>query len=615
MMKIRQGDRFLYEGNICSYIASLSLETVQLYNVKKKVYIEVKIEDLQPVPESDNSDISTDDVLSASVEEWEIAEYRYRSIQDFLIQDKAIRKISDLKEKLNLSQSRCYSLLNSFDEEHGPSSLLRKIRGRKAGAKHLKEQVESIIQYSIKDTWKGPGARIKGVYNDVKEKCYRAAIPPPSYKAVRARLKEIKSSTLVRLRDGSKKANDLFQPRTKQLNVSAPLHFWQMDHCVIDCVVVDEIHRKALCRPWATIIIDVYSRVIVGFYLSLHAPNSYSVAMAISHAVMPKERWIAALGDDDLFCPYYGTPKVIAMDNAKEFISRTLKVAALKHNIQLSWRPKGKAWWGGHIERLNGTLAMSYIHFLPGTTLSNVILRGEYDSNKHACLTFSEFRLWFARAVQMYHNTEHRRLEGMTPHEKWIAGLTRKSGELEHPKLLDNPEEFVLDFLPQKERVITREGIQIWGLFYWESSLSAYVSKSQKQVVKYNPLSLRHVWVNPTGKRYIKVPYKDITKPDISLEELKVAKRQEQNFASSEGRAARARSRTDAVFFMAQKNRELVEAAKANTRTSKKIYENKKQSAFFEQAIGTDTGESNFGSEIHPDTYDDTPMTFPVEVE
>jgi putative transposase len=36
-----------------------------------------------------------------------------------------------------------------------------------------------------------------------------------------------------------------------------------------------------------TLVIDVATRVILGFHLSLDAPSSRSVALALSHAVLP----------------------------------------------------------------------------------------------------------------------------------------------------------------------------------------------------------------------------------------------------------------------------------------------------------------------------------------
>lgn len=68
----------------------------------------------------------------------------------------------------------------------------------------------------------------------------------------------------------------------------------QIDHTPVDLMLVDDVNRQSIGRPWVTFAIDVYSRMILGYYLSLDAPSETSVAMCIAHAVLPKEEWLAA---------------------------------------------------------------------------------------------------------------------------------------------------------------------------------------------------------------------------------------------------------------------------------------------------------------------------------
>jgi putative transposase len=68
-----------------------------------------------------------------------------------------------------------------------------------------------------------------------------------------------------------------------------PLELVQIDYTVVDVVVVDELERYPIGRPWLTVVIDVATRVIMGYQLSLEPPSSTSVALAISHAVLRKD--------------------------------------------------------------------------------------------------------------------------------------------------------------------------------------------------------------------------------------------------------------------------------------------------------------------------------------
>jgi putative transposase len=44
------------------------------------------------------------------------------------------------------------------------------------------------------------------------------------------------------------------------------------------------------------VVIDVYSRMLLGFAIYLEKPGAFTVGMAIPHAVLPKENWLAGVG-------------------------------------------------------------------------------------------------------------------------------------------------------------------------------------------------------------------------------------------------------------------------------------------------------------------------------
>ena len=83
-------------------------------------------------------------------------------------------------------------------------------------------------------------------------------------------------------------------PKPGTLQAAAPLAIVQIDHTLVDVHVVDDVHRKSVGRPWITLAIDVASRCVLGFHLSLEAPGTAAVAACIAHAGLPKERWLAA---------------------------------------------------------------------------------------------------------------------------------------------------------------------------------------------------------------------------------------------------------------------------------------------------------------------------------
>jgi putative transposase len=73
-------------------------------------------------------------------------------------------------------------------------------------------------------------------------------------------------------------------------------------------ILVDDINRQPIGRPWITIIFDVASRAVLGFHATLEAPSATSVAMALSMACLPKSKWLNAL-EIEADWPMYGIPE------------------------------------------------------------------------------------------------------------------------------------------------------------------------------------------------------------------------------------------------------------------------------------------------------------------
>jgi putative transposase len=573
MEKIISREKVLYQGRICEYARSVSIDKVQIYDITNRGYLIVEIADLQSIShtsiisEINKKEVGRDESeLSAEMSE---AKRRFDVISQCIAEEGSLKEVViRVSRRLGLSRPHCYRLVADYDVNAGPGSLMRYRRGQKRGARRLSPVIESIIRGCIETEWAGPGADRKKVHKAVEGMCQAANLPVPCINTVGKRINREKTAKeLSRLKSGKKAAADKYEARPKQIKLKRPLEYWQMDHTVIDCIIVDEKSRKALCRPWVTLIIDVHTRVVMGYYLSIHSPSSLSVAMAIMHAVMPKRDWLKTLDADDIAYPFYGKPEAIGMDNAKEFKAKCFRYAADKHDIRLRWRRVRTPHWGGHIERLNGTLQLGYVKYLPGATLSNVVVRGDYDSEKEAVMTFSEFNVWFARSINIYHLEEHRML-GKSPHEKWLESYTDSKGALCHPPLLSDAFEFFVDFLPEETRTICPSGLVLNKIWYWSDDFKPLVGSKKKFVVKYNPLSLRQVWVRDSENRYMQAPYADVGLPDITLQELKFIK--ERGKAPPKNEAE--------IFEKILANRELVNSAVSATKRLRKVVETSKLS-------------------------------------
>lgn len=166
----------------------------------------------------------------------------------------------------------------------------------------------------------------------------------------------------MRKREGSKKAREKLGPvNISTLRPECPLDILQMDHTPVDVIVVDNERRLPIGRPWLSLAIDVAARMVAGFHVSLWAPSALSVSLTLSHAVLSKTDWLADRELQNLDWPVAGLPRTIHVDNAKEFHSEALVRGCQEYGIQLDHRPRGRPQYGGHIERLIGTM-MGAVH-------------------------------------------------------------------------------------------------------------------------------------------------------------------------------------------------------------------------------------------------------------
>ena len=113
----------------------------------------------------------------------------------------------------------------------------------------------------------------------------KAQATATSYNTIHTRERGIDAHTTTRVRIGPKAVRDRLQPIVScGPRPDYPLDLYQVDHTKVDVIVVDEYERRPLGRPWLTLVLDVASRMIAGYYLTFDPPCSTSVALALSHA-------------------------------------------------------------------------------------------------------------------------------------------------------------------------------------------------------------------------------------------------------------------------------------------------------------------------------------------
>lgn len=505
----------------------------------------LRIADLTPAIWPGSKPHDAYDLAEINDGDWKIATQRYEAIKPLLDLDSATGAEIDARAKeVGASKATLYRWLQRYSATRVLTALLPRQRGWQYGKSRISAQAETIIQEVIRDFYLTPQRpRDQKAANEVLRRCRLRGIEPPSTVTIRQRLSRIPEKEQLRGRGFGEKAKNKFLPAAGRFpNADYPLAVIQIDHTPADIILVDDIYRKPIGRPWITLAIDVYSRMVAGYYLSFDPPSETSVAMCVAHAVLPKDEWLL-LHKVDAPWPVWGIPRTIHVDNGADFRSNNFQKSCLMYGINLEFRPVKQPRYGGHIERMLGTL-LHEIHDLPGTTFSSIKSREGYDSEKHAAMTKSEFEEWIVGLIcRVYHQRMHTSI-GMTPLRKWEIGIFG-SGDVEGvglPKRPANRQTLLLDFLPSFQRTVQTFGVTIDGMTYYAEALRPWINAVDSAtrgkrdfIFRRDPRDISTIWFfDPTLKQYFQIPFADQSLPSMSIWEYQIAREK----LKREGRAS-----------------------------------------------------------------------------
>lgn len=496
--------------------------------------------------ENGKASVTDTDLVTIPDEDWQEAERRFNIIRPLLAAPRRTKKrVTEAAKSAGVHTVTLYRWIGIYERTGRVSALVPFKRNGGRGKSRLDPAVEKVLNSIIESVYKSDEKHsIEKTCREVERWCKNAKLTPPHSNTVRNRISDLSEKDKIAREIGAKAARHKFAPIISHFpGADWPLAIIQIDHTLLDIILVDDVFRRPIGRPWIALAIDVFSRMVVGFYVSLDPPDAMSVGMCIGNAILPKEKWLAK---HDITTPWpcWGVPKTIHADNAKVFRGNMLKRACGEYGIDLDWRPVATPHWGGHIERLLGTL-LKEIHELPGTTFSNPKQRGKYNSEKKAAMTLSEFEKWLTTyIVGIYHQRLHSSLK-MSPLKKYEQGIfgSKEAPGTGVPSRILDEERVRMDFMPYFERTVQDYGILIDEIHYYHDVLRPYINsrdpeqpKLKRQfVIKRDPRLISPIhFFDPEVKQYFKIPYRDTSRPPMSIWDLRDVRRQ----LEKEGRAS-----------------------------------------------------------------------------
>ncbi len=520
--------------------------------------------------------------------DWAVAQWRFSIIEPIINADRSGEQvlnrtqwIKQIAKEHKIGYVTIYRWLNDYASSGLVSSLVPQKRLGGKGQSRLTPEVDLIINETIKDFYLTSQNRSqKQTAFEVLRRCIAAGIEPPHENTIRNRITGFSQEEKLKKRAGRVLTEQRVAPVPGKFSLAnRPLEVVQIDHTLLDIILVSEEDREPMGRPWITMGIDVFSRMVTGFYISMDPPGALGSGICISNSILEKDQIVEKYELKSEW-PVFGVMEAIHMDNAKEFRGSTLAKACKEYSISINWRPVNKPNWGAHIERLLGTLSKE-IHALPGTTFSSPKYRQNYNSTEKATMTLYELEKWLhTLVVDVYHHKLHKGI-GTSPILRYTEGIfgSKNIDGTGVPFFKVDHEKVRLDFLPFFERKIRRTGVTIDHINYYHDVFKKYLYDSfsfrgdgfvkthgyKKYTFKRDPRDISKIYfLDPESNKYLPIFYADASKPSISIwehrEALKYAKKQNPKSDINQ----------NMIFDAYDRLREIEDQAKKSKRKAKK---------------------------------------------
>jgi hypothetical protein len=296
----------------------------------------------------------------------------------------------------------------------------------------------------------------------------------------------------------------------------------QVDATIGDIYLVHHLNRRRIIgRPVIYVLIDVFSRLIMGIAITLEGPSWLGAALALDNMATDK---VALCSTFDFSIaqyqwPSHHLPEAILADGGelKGYNSVNL-VDSL--NIRTHNAAPFRADWKGIVERNFRRFNEKFIKWTPGAVYTPHE-RGDSDYRLDACLTMREFTRLMISCV-LHHNNEHRMdwynmdefmiADNVDPYpiDLWKYGIQNRTGHLRQP----HQNILRLNLLPRGEASITPRGLLFEGLQYDNQRFRqegrytlARMGNSEKVVVVYDPRSLKKIYLPYSDGRALEPCY------------------------------------------------------------------------------------------------------------
>lgn len=287
---------------------------------------------------------------------------------------------------------------------------------------------------------------------------------------------------------------------------------YQIDATIADVYLVSRMDRnKIIGRPVLYIVIDVFSRMIVGVYVGLEGPSWIGAMMALANTAADKQTFCKKNGKEiaaeDWPCRHL--PATLLGDRG-EIEGNTISTLINNFNVTVENAAAYRADWKGIVEQRFRLIPAKFKPYVPGYIDVDYRARGGKDYRLDAVLDLDQFTRIVIECI-LYYNNHHElkrydkdrdlAADGVSavPIDLWEWGVANRSGSLRQ-----YPEDMVrFSLLPAAEAMVTLNGIRVQGNFYTCAKAleerwfdRARQSGTWKVKVSYDPRNLDEIYLH-----------------------------------------------------------------------------------------------------------------------
>ncbi|TQR40164.1 Mu transposase C-terminal domain-containing protein [Paenibacillus popilliae] len=246
---------------------------------------------------------------------------------------------------------------------------------------------------------------------------------------------------------------------------------FEVDATRSDIILVSFDRKTILGKPTLYIVIDVFSRLVVGYHVSLASESWFEAMVAVEQAATNKVENCARYGihiqEEDWPCRYL--PQNLVGDRGE--LKSQLSERFVNINVDVLNAPSGRGDLKPYVESNFRITNETIRQLLSGSTEAKQLVRGDYNPARESALTIEEFNRFMIVYILTYNKSALSRgylptrdmysdKVELTPLKVWNWD---KGVRLLHEK---SRKELRYNLLPREGAKVTRFGIEFRGLNY-----------------------------------------------------------------------------------------------------------------------------------------------------